>query len=42
MADVVPITGLGGCLAYQEQALSGGQVEVTEVLLLSNDPRASR
>jgi hypothetical protein len=42
MADVVPITGLGGCLAYQEQALAGGQVEVTEVLLLSNDPRASR
>ncbi len=42
MAAVVPISGLSGCLAYQQQVLTGGQVQVTEVLLLSDDPRVSR
>ena len=42
MADVVPITGLSGCLAYQTTTLVGGQAQVTEVLLLSDDPRVSR
>jgi len=42
MADVEPIVGLGGCLAYQQTVLVGGQAEVTEVLLLSDDPRVSR
>jgi hypothetical protein len=42
MADVVPVTGLSGCLAYQTTTLVGGQAQVTEVLLLSDDPRASR
>jgi hypothetical protein len=42
MADVEPIVGLGGCLAYQQTVLVGGHPQVTEVLLLSNDPRVSR
>jgi len=42
MAAVVPITGLSGCLAYQQSVLVGGQTQVTEVLLLSDDPRVSR
>ncbi len=42
MAGVVPVSGLSGCLAYQQQVLTGGQVQVTEVLLLSDDPRVSR
>ena len=42
MAAVVPVSGLSGCLAYQQQVLTGGQVQVTEVLLLSDDPRVSR
>ena len=42
MAGVVPVSGLGGCLAYQTTALVGGQAQVTEVLLLSDDPRVSR
>ena len=42
MAGVVPVSGLSGCLAYQQQVLIGGQVQVTEVLLLSDDPRVSR
>jgi hypothetical protein len=33
---------LSGCLAYQTTTLVGGQAQVTEVLLLSDDPRASR
>ena len=42
MADVEPIVGLGGCLAYQQTVLVGSHPQVTEVLLLSNDPRVSR
>ena len=42
MADVEPISGLSGCLANQSINLVGGQAQVSEVLLLSDDPRASR
>ena len=42
MAAVVPISGLSGCLAYQQSNLVDGQAQVTEVLLLSDDPRVSR
>lgn len=42
MADVESIPGVGGCLAYQTSTLTGGEVQVTEVLKLSNDPLARR